>query len=112
MLRRCSALAVVLGLVSGANVAGATVLWVGDFETGADLTTQWDSTNLITGPGDRMNLILQGDHVAEGMTAAEITLREDIIFEPYNQSRVEVKHNGLHTENGEDSYFAWSFMVP
>ncbi len=98
-----------LALVSSAGAANAVVLWEGDFEKN-DLS-QWDSTNLIM-TGDRLNLVLQGEKVAEGAIAAEITLREDVIFEPYNQSRVEVKHNGLHTQNGEDSYFAWSFMVP
>ena len=109
MLKRCFAAALVLGLTSGTGVANAAVLWVGDFETN-DLT-QWDSTNLIM-TGDRLNLILQGDKIAEGTLAAEITLRPDVIFEPYNQSRVEVKHQSDNTENGMDSYYAWSFMVP
>jgi hypothetical protein len=98
-----------LGVVLCPQLAGAAVLWKGDFETG-DLS-QWDSTNLIK-TGDRDNLVFVTDQVADGMKAAQITLRDDIIFEPYNQSRVEVKHEGLHTMNGEDSYYAWSFMVP
>lgn len=93
----------------GAKAATATVLWRGDFETG-DLS-QWDSSTLIK-TGNRDNLALESDSVADGKKAAKITLRDDVIFEPYNQSRVEVKHVGLHTKNGEDSYFAWSFMVP
>jgi MYXO-CTERM domain-containing protein len=110
MFKRCSsAVLALLAAVSCAESAAAAVLWEGDFETG-DLS-QWDSTNLIK-TGERDNLILEGMTVAEGTTAAEITLREDVIFEPYTQSRVEVKHNGLHTLDGEDSYFAWSFMVP
>jgi hypothetical protein len=93
----------------GAIPARGTLLWKGDFET-SDLS-QWDSSTLIK-TGERDNLVLQGELVAEGNKAAKITLRDDVIFEPYNQSRVEVKHVGLHTKNGEDSYFAWSFMVP
>ena len=93
----------------GSKQASAEVLWKGDFETG-DLT-QWDTTNLIK-TGDRDNLVFVTDKVADGTKAAEITLRPDVIFEPYNQSRVEVKHNGLRTKNGEESYYAWSFMVP
>jgi len=72
---------------------------------------QWDSTNLIK-TGDRDNLVFVDSPCAEGTKCVKITLRPDIIFEPYNQSRVEVKHVGLHTLNGEDSYYAWSFMVP
>jgi MYXO-CTERM domain-containing protein len=106
---RFIAIASVLAAEVYAGAAGAVVLWHGDFETG-DLK-QWDSSTLIK-TGDRDNLVLEGDNVAEGTRAAQITLRPDIIFEPYNQSRVEVSHNGLHTKNGEDSYFAWSFMVP
>jgi Polysaccharide lyase len=87
----------------------AAVLWKGDFETGD--VSQW-SSSIALKTGDRQNLVIEGDNVAEGMKAAKITLQQDIIFEPYNQSRVEVKHVGLHTKNGEDSYFAWSFMVP
>lgn len=98
-----------LAALLGSNQASAEVLWKGDFETG-DLT-QWDTTNLIK-TGDRDNLVFVTDKVADGTKAAEITLRPDVIFEPYNQSRVEVKHNGLHTKNGEESYYAWSFMVP
>ncbi len=105
----CLLPAIALALVLIPNPAGATILWKGDFETG-DLS-QWDSTNLIK-TGDRDNLVFVTDQVADGMKAAQITLRDDIIFEPYNQSRVEVKHEGLHTMNGEDSYYAWSFMVP
>jgi hypothetical protein len=92
-----------------AESAPAAALWRGDFESG-DLK-QWDTSTLIK-TGDRDNLVLEGDDVAEGKQAARITLRPDVIFEPYNQSRVEVAHNGLHSKNGEDSYFAWSFMVP
>ncbi|HVY29487.1 MAG TPA: polysaccharide lyase [Polyangiaceae bacterium] len=99
----------VLGLVACTAEANATVLWKGDFETG-DLK-QWDSTNLIK-TGDRDNLVFVDSPCAEGLKCVKITLRDDIIFEPYNQSRVEVKHVGLHTLNGEDSYYAWSFMVP
>lgn len=98
-----------LGLLLFPRLGEATVLWQGDFETGD--TSQWDSTNLPT-TGDRQNLIIVDDPVIEGLAACEITLYEDVIFEPYNQSRVEVKHIGLHTTDGEDSYFAWSFMVP
>lgn len=104
---------IALGLLGSAQPAWAMVLWRGDFETG-DLK-QWDSTNLIK-TGDRDNLVFIDNSAAspcaEGKKCAKITLRDDIIFEPYNQSRVEVKHNGLHTMNGEDSYYAWSFMVP
>lgn len=92
-----------------ANAADAAVLWKGDFETGD--VSQWDGSTL-TKTGDRLNLVFESDTVADGTKAAKITLRDDIIFEPYNQSRVEVKHVGLHTLDGEDSYFAWSFMVP
>jgi hypothetical protein len=107
--RRFAAPVLALGLALSPDPAGAAVLWKGDFETG-DLT-QWDSTNLIK-TGDRDNLVFVTDQVADGMKAAQITLRDDVIFEPYNQSRVEVKHEGLHTKNGEQSYYAWSFMVP
>jgi hypothetical protein len=100
---------VLLAVALAPAPAAALVLWKGDFETG-DLS-QWDSTNLIK-TGDRDNLVFVTDQVADGTKAAQITLRDDIIFEPYNQSRVEVKHEGLHTMNGEDSYYAWSFMVP
>jgi hypothetical protein len=100
---------IAIGCLGWASAAQAKVLWVGDFETG-DLT-QWDSTNLIK-TGDRLNLVIESDTVAEGTKAAKIELQQDIIFEPYNQSRVEVKHNGLHTMNGEESYYVWSFMVP
>lgn len=89
--------------------ARAAVLWKGDFETGD--VSQWDGSTAIK-TGNRDNLVFVGDQVADGKKAAKITLRDDIIFEPYNQSRVEVKHVGLHTLDGEDSYFAWSFMVP
>jgi MYXO-CTERM domain-containing protein len=89
--------------------ANAAVLWTGDFETGD--VSQWDGSTAIK-TGDRNNLVFVSDTVADGMKAAKITLQDDIIFEPYNQSRVEVKHVGLHTLDGEDSYFAWSFMVP
>jgi hypothetical protein len=89
--------------------ARAAVLWKGDFEQG-DLK-QWDGSNLIK-TGDRDNLVFVDSPCAEGNKCVKITLQKDIIFEPYNQSRVEVKHIGLHTLNGEDSYFAWSFMVP
>jgi MYXO-CTERM domain-containing protein len=92
-----------------ASEAQAAVLWKGDFETG-DLS-QWDGTLLIK-TGNRDNLVIESDSVADGTKAAKITLRNDIIFEPYHQSRVEVKHIGLHTLDGEDSYYAWSFMVP
>lgn len=92
-----------------ASEADAAVLWKGDFETGD--VSQWDGSTL-TKTGDRLNLVIEGEAVADGTKAAKITLRDDIIFEPYNQSRVEVKHVGLHTLDGEDSYFAWSFMVP
>ena len=92
-----------------AGAADAAVLWKGDFETGD--VSQWDGSTL-TKTGDRLNLVVQSDSVADGAKAAKITLRDDIIFEPYNQSRVEVKHVGLHTLDNEDSYFAWSFMVP
>jgi hypothetical protein len=98
-----------LGSLLGSRPANAEMLWQGDFETG-DLT-QWDSTNLVK-TGDRDNLIFVTGKVADGMKAAEITLRPDVIFEPYNQSRVEVKHNGLRTKNDQESYYAWSFMVP
>jgi hypothetical protein len=101
--------ALLLGALLASNPVSAEMLWKGDFETG-DLT-QWDSTNLIK-TGDRDNLLFVTDEVADGTKAAEITLRPDVIFEPYNQSRVEVKHHGLHTKNGEESYYAWSFMVP
>ena len=70
-----------LGVVLCPQLAGATVLWKGDFETG-DLS-QWDSTNLIR-TGDRDNLVFVTDQVADGTKAAQITLRDDIIFEPYN----------------------------
>ena len=89
--------------------AQAVVLWKGDFESGD--VSQW-SSSIALKTGDRQNLVIESDNVAEGTKAAKITLQKDIIFEPYNQSRVEVKHIGLHTKNGEDSYFAWSFMVP
>lgn len=109
-MSRLSSWAVVsLGVLLLPRSGEATVLWQGDFETGD--TSQWDSTNLPT-TGDRQNLIIVDDPVIEGLSACEITLYEDVIFEPYNQSRVEVKHIGLHTTDGEDSYFAWSFMVP
>ena len=91
------------------GTANAAVLWKGDFETGD--VSQWDGSTL-TKTGDRLNLVFESESVADGMKAAKITLRDDIIFEPYNQSRVEVKHVGLHTLDNEDSYFAWSFMVP
>src|SRR5260221_5567550 len=104
----CRAALVVSCLVC-ATQARAAGLWKGDFETGD--VSQWDSTNLIK-TGDRDNLVIEGDTVADGTKAAKITLRPDIIFEPYNQSRVEVKHIGLHTMDGEQSYYAWSFMVP
>ena len=107
--RTVSRALLLLTALLGSKPASAEVLWKGDFETG-DLT-QWDSTNLIK-TGDRDNLVFVTDKVADGTKAAEITLRPDVIFEPYNQSRVEVKHNGLHTKNGEESYYAWSFMVP
>jgi len=97
------------GLLLFSRSGEATVIWTGDFETGD--TSQWDSTNLPT-TGDRQNLIIVNEPVIEGLSSCEITLYEDVIFEPYNQSRVEVKHIGLHTTDGEDSYFAWSFMVP
>jgi len=93
----------------GVSEAQATVLWKGDFETGD--VSQWSSSTALK-TGDRANLVIESDSVADGTKAAKITLQQDIIFEPYNQSRVEVKHIGLHTKNGEDSYFAWSFMVP
>ena len=93
----------------GASSARAAVLWKGDFETGD--VSQWDGST-ATKTGNRDNLVFVSDQVADGKKAAKITLRDDIIFEPYNQSRVEVKHVGLHTLDGEDSYFAWSFMVP
>lgn len=93
----------------GAGDARAAVLWKGDFETGD--VSQWDGST-ATKTGTRDNLVFVSDQVADGKKAAKITLRDDIIFEPYNQSRVEVKHVGLHTLDGEDSYFAWSFMVP
>jgi Polysaccharide lyase len=108
-MKLLSPVVVAVGCLGWASQAQAKVLWVGDFEKG-DLS-QWDSTNLIK-TGDRDNLVLEGDTVAEGKLAAKITLRPDVIFEPYNQSRVEVKHVGLHTMNGEESYYAWSFMVP
>jgi hypothetical protein len=109
-MSRLSSWAIVsLGVLLVPRSGEATVLWQGDFETGD--TSQWDSTNLPT-TGDRQNLIIVDDPVIEGLSACEITLYEDVIFEPYNQSRVEVKHIGLHTTDGEDSYFAWSFMVP
>jgi len=98
-----------IGCLVSSSRAEAKVLWVGNFETG-DLT-QWDGSTLIK-TGDRLNLVIESDSVAEGTKAAKIELQQDIIFEPYNQSRVEVKHIGLHTLNGEESYFAWSFMVP
>jgi MYXO-CTERM domain-containing protein len=106
---RFIAIACLLGVELYAGGAQAMVLWRGDFETG-DLK-QWSNSTLIK-TGDRDNLVLEGDTVADGSKAAQITLRPDIIFEPYNQSRVEVTHTGLHTKNGEDSYFAWSFMLP
>src|SRR5882672_4897546 len=87
-----------------AGEARAAVLWKGDFEQG-DLK-QWDGSNLIK-TGDRDNLVFVDSPCAEGNKCVKITLQKDIIFEPYNQSRVEVKHIGLHTLNGEDSYFAW-----
>jgi hypothetical protein len=104
----CPALLAVSCVVC-AGEARAAVLWKGDFETG-DLS-QWDTSTAVK-TGDRDNLVFESDTVADGTKAAKITLRDDIIFEPYNQSRVEVKHIGLHTKNGEDSYFAWSFMIP
>jgi hypothetical protein len=107
--RSLSRALLLLATLLGGKQASAEVLWKGDFETG-DLT-QWDTTNLIK-TGDRDNLVFVTDKVADGTKAAEITLRPDVIFEPYNQSRVEVKHNGLRTKNGEESYYAWSFMVP
>ena len=103
------ALAVSCLVSLGARPANAAVLWKGDFETGD--VSQWDGSTAIK-TGDRNNLIFESETVADGTKAAKITLRDDIIFEPYNQSRVEVKHVGLHTLDGEDSYFAWSFMVP
>lgn len=109
MIKSASCWIIALGLLSAAGPANATILWKGDFETG-DLK-QWDSTNLVK-TGDRDNLVFVDSPCAEGKKCAKITLRDDIIFEPYNQSRVEVKHVGLHTLNGEDSYYAWSFMVP
>lgn len=96
-------------LVLSAAPAQATVLWEGDFETGD--VSQWNSSIALETNG-RKNLVFVTDSVANGTQAAKITLMDDIIFQPYEQSRVEVKHVGLHTENGEDSYFAWSFMVP
>jgi len=102
-------LALGIGCLVVAGRSDAAVLWVGDFETG-DLK-QWDGSLLIK-TGDRDNLVIEGDTVAQGKKAAKITLRPDIIFQPYEQSRVEVKHIGLHTMNGEESYYAWSFMVP
>jgi hypothetical protein len=87
----------------------ASVLWKGDFETGD--VSQWDGSIALK-TGARDNLVFETDTVADGTKAAKITLRDDIIFEPYNQSRVEVKHVGLHTLEGEDSYYAWSFMLP
>lgn len=89
--------------------ARAAVLWQGDFETGD--VSQWDTSTALETNG-RKNLVFVMDSVADGKQAAKITLMDDIIFQPYEQSRVEVKHNGLHTQNGEESYFAWSFMVP
>jgi hypothetical protein len=109
MLKAICPWVLAVGCVVVGSEARANVLWKGDFETG-DLT-QWDSTNLIK-TGDRDNLVFVDSPCAEGKKCAKITLRDDIIFEPYNQSRVEVKHVGLHTLNGEDSYYAWSFMVP
>jgi hypothetical protein len=91
------------------GTAHAEVLWIGDFETGD--VSQWDGSNLLV-TGERDNLVFVHDVVREGTTAAQITLREDIIFEPYTQSRVEVKHQGLATAEGDDSYIAWFFMVP
>ncbi len=96
-------------LLASTAPAHATVLWEGDFETGD--VSQWDSSIALETNG-RKNLVFVTDSVANGTKAAKITLMDDIIFQPYEQSRVEVKHVGLHTENGEDSYFAWSFMVP
>jgi hypothetical protein len=98
-----------LPLIAHSAPASAAVLWKGDFETGD--VSQWDSSIALETNG-RKNLVFVTDSVADGKQAAKITLMDDIIFQPYEQSRVEVKHIGLHTQNGEDSYYAWSFMVP
>jgi hypothetical protein len=67
LIRHSLPVALAVGLGLSPSPARSAVLWQGDFETG-DLS-QWDGTNLIK-TGDRDNLILVGDQVAEGAYAA------------------------------------------
>ncbi|HEY0711861.1 MAG TPA: heparin lyase I family protein, partial [Polyangia bacterium] len=91
-----------------ATPAQATIIWKADFE--ASNVSEWNgSTSLMN--GTRKNLEYVTDTVQSGNIAAKITIHPDDLFEPYSQSRVEVKHQCTRTGEGQDTYISWWFQM-
>jgi uncharacterized protein (TIGR03382 family) len=103
-----AALGATMLLAAAAAPAHATIIWRGDFE--ASNVSEWNGSTSLTN-GTRKNLEYVTDTVQNGTIAAKITIHPDDLFEPYSQSRVEVKHQCTRTAEGQDTYISWWFQM-
>lgn len=91
--------------------ARASVVWVGDFETG-DLS-QWSF--VANARVDGMTYLFpQMEIVAEGQYAARVELHNDAVWGNGGLKRVELQHlpQPARTAEGATTWFAWSFYLP
>lgn len=97
----CTA-ALAMTLTTGASAA---TVWTGDFETG-DIS-QWN-TALNGG-----NISIVTSPVLQGSRAAQIRLTNDARWSN-GMKRVELNHKpaSARTDEGAETYFAWSFYLP
>jgi hypothetical protein len=99
---------VLAALLLASGTASADILWKGDFETN-DLS-QWGSPlNLKT--GQRTNITVVGTTVREGKYAAQLVVHPDDLW-PNGHNRVELHQDGKRTNEGETTFFSWSFNLP
>ena len=82
----------------------AQVIWRGDFETG-DLSRWSGSLHAVN--GERRNIEITGE---PGRRVARLTIHPDDVT-PNGHNRVELRHDGLRTAEGETTYFSWNFRL-
>jgi hypothetical protein len=107
MLRRLFP-SVLAGLLLATSTASADILWKGDFETN-DLSQWGPPLNLMT--GQRTNITVVTTTVREGKYAAQLVVHPDDLW-PNGHNRVELHQDGKRTNEGETTFFSWSFQLP
>lgn len=90
------------------GLAQADVLFHGDFESG-DLSGWQSQLNLMGSAGP--NITVVGAPVFEGTHAGKIVIHPDDLW-PNGHNRVELHQDGARTGEGQDMFFAFSFLLP